>query len=92
MLKIDNQICLTTIPPLQNFIGLPSKESGVIEFRWILPPSPRLDRGIERPRLDRVKKSHMTSDIVYVPINYIRNHHYNFLNRNLKKSHPTSDV
>ena len=26
----------------------------------------------------------MTSDVVYVPINYIRNCHYDFLNRGLK--------
>ena len=34
----------------------------------------------------------MTSDVVYVPINYIRNRHYDFLNHGLKKSHTTSDV
>ena len=30
------------------------------------------------------KKSHTTSDIVYVSINYIRNRHYDFLNCGLK--------
>ena len=32
----------------------------------------------------RFKKSHTTSDVVYVSINYIRNRHYDFLNRGLK--------
>ena len=38
------------------------------------------------------KKSHMTSDVVYVPINYIRNRHYDFESRQFSKSHMTSDV
>ena len=55
MLKIDIQICFTTIPPHAKFYLNPSKESGVIELRRI--PPPRLDRGIERPRIDRVKRT-----------------------------------
>ena len=34
----------------------------------------------------------MTSDVVYVPINYIRNGHYDFENRRFSKSYTTSDV
>ena len=34
----------------------------------------------------------MTSDIVYVPINYIRNHHYNFLNQRFTKLYMTPDI
>ena len=40
----------------------------------------------------RFKKSHTTSDVVYVPINYIRNHHYDFENCWFSKSHTTSDI
>ena len=34
----------------------------------------------------------MTSDVVYVPINYIRNHHYDFENQRFSKLYMTSDV
>ena len=59
MLKIDIQICFTTILPHAKFYRNLSKESGVIELRRIPPPPPRLDRGIERPRLDRVKSNYI---------------------------------
>ena len=38
------------------------------------------------------KKSHTTSGLVYVPINYIKNRHYDFENRQFSKSHMTSDI
>ena len=52
MLKIDIQICFTTIPPMQNFIEIHQRPELLSSggFR-------RLDRGIERPRLDRVNSN-----------------------------------
>ena len=38
------------------------------------------------------KKSHTTSDKVYIPINYIRNCHYDFLNQQFTKSYMTPDI
>ena len=53
MLKIDIQICFTTIPPMQNFIEILQRNPELLSSGGFRPP--RLDRGIERPRLDRVK-------------------------------------
>ena len=55
MLKIDIQICFTTIPPMQNFIEIHQRNPELLSSGGFRPPPPRLDRGIERPRLDRVK-------------------------------------
>ena len=45
-------------PPMQNFIEIHQRNPELLSsgrFRPLPPPPPRLDRGIERPRLDRVK-------------------------------------
>ena len=54
MLKIEIEICFTTIPPMQNFIEIHQRNPELLSSGRFRSP-PRLDRGIERPRLDRVK-------------------------------------
>ena len=60
MLKIDIQICFIPIPPplMQNFIEIHQRNPELLSSGGFRPP-PRLDRGIERPRLDRVKLAYI---------------------------------
>ena len=57
MLKIDIQICFTAIPPMQNFIEIHQRNPELLSSGGFRAPPPRLDRGIERPRLDGVNGS-----------------------------------
>ena len=62
MLKIDIQICFTTIPPrMQNFIEIHQRNPELLSSGGFRPPT--LDRGIERPRLDRVKQKSTVENI-----------------------------
>ena len=76
MLKIDIQICFTTIPAMQNFIEIYQRNPEVLSSGGFRPP--RLDRGIERPRLDRVKGQggggHFDPSLLIQTPNIIKSH------------------
>ena len=58
-LKLIFKFVLRQYPPMQNFIEIHQRNPKLLSSGGFRPP-PRLDRGIERPRLDRVDRSEPT--------------------------------